>query len=77
MKFLQEEGEMLVHTTDKSVAHKIQRGIQDHYGILSNVVLSDHGSSLYQVRIVGKMTKIERVYATGYAYGMIDAHNYR
>ena len=64
-------GTMLIHTTDKNLAHEIQRGVEIHYGLFSNVVL-DAVSGKYQVRVVTTMNKRHRIEAAAYAYGMID-----
>jgi hypothetical protein len=64
-------GEFLVHVDGKVLAHKIQRGIQEHYGLYANVVPKD---DKFQVRVVTKMTRTTRAFAQGYAMGVIDAH---
>jgi hypothetical protein len=63
-------GVMVIHTTDKTTAHKIQHGIENHFLLLSNVVFD--GVNKYQVRVVTKMRKKDALLASAYALGVID-----
>jgi hypothetical protein len=68
-----EEGIMLAETTSKTLANHIQRGIQDHFGVLSNVVPA---GDKFEVRVISteswRNNRTTGAQATGYALGMID-----
>lgn len=64
-----ETGELLVHSHSRNTMHQVQRGIELHYHVFSNVVKV---GTMWQVRTVTKMNRAMKANVTGYAYGVID-----